>query len=52
VDGLGVDIMPLANLLKKDVVELARNLGISKKILENLPLPAFGPARPMRPRWE
>lgn len=33
----GVDIMPLANLLKKDVIELARHLGIPKKIIEKAP---------------
>jgi len=33
----GVDIMPLANLLKKDVVEMARHLGIATKIIEKPP---------------
>ena len=33
----GVDIMPLANLLKRDVVELARHLGIATKIIEKPP---------------
>ena len=41
----GVDIMPLANLLKKDVVELARNLGISKKILEKPPSAGLWPGQ-------
>jgi len=33
----GVDIMPLANLLKKDVNELARHLGIPEKIITKPP---------------
>ena len=41
----GVDIMPLANLLKRDVVELARNLGISKKILEKPPSAGLWPGQ-------
>jgi NAD+ synthase len=33
----GVDLMPLANLLKKDVNELARHLGIPEKIITKPP---------------
>jgi NAD+ synthase len=41
----GVDIMPLANLLKKDVVELARNLGIPERILEKPPSAGLWPGQ-------
>jgi len=41
----GVDIMPLANLLKKDVVELARHLAIPKKILEKPPSAGLWPGQ-------
>lgn len=33
----GVDIIPLANLLKRDVVEMARHLGIPEKIIAKPP---------------
>lgn len=39
----GVDIMPLANLLKKSVVELAWDLGIPRKIIEKPPSAGLWP---------
>jgi NAD+ synthase len=41
----GVDIMPLANLLKKDVNELARHLDIPKKIIEKAPSAGLWPGQ-------
>lgn len=41
----GVDIMPLANLLKKEVVELARHLGIPTKIIEKPPSGGLWPGQ-------
>jgi len=41
----GVDIMPLANLLKKDVIELARYLGIPKKIIMKPPSAGLWPGQ-------
>jgi len=41
----GVDIMPLANLLKRDVNEMARHLGIPKKIIEKPPSGGLWPGQ-------
>jgi len=41
----GVDIMPLANLLKKDINELANKLGIPKKIIEKAPSAGLWPGQ-------
>jgi NAD+ synthase len=41
----GVDIMPLANLLKKNVNELANRLGIPKKIIEKAPSGGLWPGQ-------
>jgi NAD+ synthase len=41
----GVDIIPLANLLKKDVNELAHHLGIPKKIIEKAPSGGLWPGQ-------
>jgi NAD+ synthase len=41
----GVDIMPLANLLKRDVNELARHLGIPKKLIEKAPSAGLWPGQ-------
>ena len=41
----GVDIIPLANLFKKDVNELARHLGIPKKIIEKAPSGGLWPGQ-------
>jgi len=41
----GVDVMPLANLLKKDVVELARHLSVPIKIIERPPSAGLWPGQ-------
>jgi len=47
----GVDIMPLGNLVKSQVRQLAVHLGIPEEIVAKPPQPGCGRVRPTRRRW-
>ena len=47
----GADLLPLGDLYKTQVWELARELGVPREVVERAPTAASGPARPTRERW-